>query len=68
MSAEPEMSMYADDLQDSRPFASVIRGRHGQSAAHQDRNRDLMLKIVMSSMPLAGLVLGVVALALWNVS
>ncbi len=60
--------MYADDPLDSRSFASVVRGRHAHSAAEQDQNRDLMLKIAMSSMPLVGLVLGVVALALWNVS
>ena len=58
--------MHADDLPVSKHYASAARG--AQSAVHHYQNRDLMLKIVMSSMPLAGLVFGVVALALWNAS
>jgi len=58
--------MYADELDDVGRYAPVPRWPDAQNADDRDRGADLMLRIAMSSMPLAGLVLGVVALALWN--
>jgi len=51
---------------DCRYEPDVERGSDTQEASHDKWDRDLTLRIAMSSMPLLGLVLGVVGLALWN--
>jgi len=56
--------MYADSHYRPKRYAPIGRTPATQKALRDDQ--DLVLRIVMSSMPLAGLVFGVVALALWN--
>ena len=48
------------------PDVPTERVSDTQKASHDKWDRDLTLRIVMSSMPLLGLVLGVVGLALWT--
>ena len=50
------------------PDVPTDRGSAVQKVSRDEWDRDLTLRIVMASMPLLGLVLGVVGLALWNAS
>ena len=58
--------MYADEIYCSERNAPAAGRAKAQAAPHEYQNRDLVLKIMMASLPLAGLIFGVVALALWN--
>ena len=58
--------MYADEIYRSERYVPAAGRAKAQAAPHEYQDRDLVLKILMASMPLVGLIFGVVGLALWN--
>ncbi len=58
--------MYVDDHYRPTRYVPIVRGSATQEALCDDQDNNLILRIVMASMPLMGLVLGVAALAFWN--
>ena len=59
--------MHVDDHYRLTRSVHNVRGSARQKTVHDDQDNNLVLRIVMASMPFMGLVLGVAALALWNV-
>jgi hypothetical protein len=60
--------MYADEIYRSRRHSRALAGVRSHNAPREISDQDVVLKLIMASMPLAGLIFGVVALALWNAS
>jgi len=59
--------MYVDNHYRPTRYVSIVRSSARQKTVRNDQDNNLILRIVMASMPLMGLVLGVAALAFWNV-
>ena len=59
--------MYVDNHYRPTRYVPIVRSSARQETVRNDQDNNLILRIVMASMPLMGLVLGVAALAFWNV-
>ena len=59
--------MYVDNHYWLTRYGPIVRGSARQETFRDDQDYNLILRIVVASLPLLGLVLGVMALALWNV-
>ena len=59
--------MYVDNHYRLTRYVPIVRSSARQETVRDDQDNNLILRIVMASMPLMGLVLGVAALAFWNV-
>jgi hypothetical protein len=59
--------MHVDDHYRLTRSVPIVRGSASHKTVRDDQDNNLVLRIVVASMPLMGLILGVVALASWYV-